>query len=258
MSVAQETFHQDRRAVNLPLWREVFAGLDWLSLRASPVFYGVGIPRGDKSGVIVVPGFLGTDHYLYEMYWWLRRIGYTPFMSNIGWNAECLNVLTERLSDTIDKAYAETGRKVHLIGHSLGGVLSRSIAIRKAEEVASVITLGSPIRGVRSHPLVLGRAEDVRNLFLKKRREDWPECYTGYCTCAAVVALMVPQSEVPELRHTAIFTKTDGVVDWHVCVNEDPTANFEVSGTHVGLAFNLAVYKLIAQRLAQASTNQQH
>ncbi len=250
---ATKTFEKDRRAVNVPLWREAFAGLDWLALRTSPVYLGLGVPRGDKSGVIVVPGFLGTDVYLWEMNLWLRRIGYTAYMSRIGWNAECLNVLTERLSDTIDKAYAETGRKVHLIGHSLGGVLARSIAVRKAEQVASIITLGSPIRGVRSHPLVLGRADDVRNLLLRKRREEWPDCYTGYCTCAAVMALMVPDTEGPPLRRTAIYTKTDGVVDWQVCVNDDAATNFEVSGTHVGLAFNPAVYKLIAQRLADKS-----
>jgi triacylglycerol esterase/lipase EstA (alpha/beta hydrolase family) len=168
MSAAPDTFHQDRRAVNLPLWREALVGLDWLALRTSPVYFGMGVPHGDKSGVIVVPGFLGTDHYLFEMYLWLRRIGYTAYMSRIGWNAECLNVLTDRLSATIDKAYTETGRKVHLIGHSLGGILSRSIAVRQAEQVASVITLGSPIRGVRSHPLVLGRAEDVRKHFSEK------------------------------------------------------------------------------------------
>ena len=248
---ATQTFERDRRSVNVPLWREAFAGLDWLALRTSPVYLGWGVPRGDKSGVIVVPGFLGTDAYLWEMNLWLRRIGYTAYMSKIGWNAECLNVLTERLSATIDKAYAETGRKVHLIGHSLGGVLSRSIAIRKAEQVASIITLGSPIRGVRSHPLVLGRADDVRNLLLRKRREEWPDCYTGYCTCAAVMAMMVPEAEgPPALRRTAIYTKTDGVVDWQVCVNDDAATNFEVKGTHVGLAFNADVYRLIAQRLA--------
>ncbi len=250
-ATASHAFQRDRKGVNVPLWREAFAGLDWLALRTSPVYLGLGVPRGDKSGVIVVPGFLGTDAYLWEMNLWLRRIGYTAYMSRIGWNAECLNVLTERMSATIDQAYAETGRKVHLIGHSLGGVLARSIAVRKAEQVASVITLGSPIRGVRSHPLVLGRADDVRNLLLRKRREEWPDCYTGYCTCAAVMAMMVPDAEgPPALRRTAIYTKTDGVVDWQVCVNDDPATNFEVSGTHVGLAFNPAVYKLIAQRLA--------
>ena len=30
------------------------------------------------SEIVVVPGFLGTDFYLQEMYYWLRRIGYLP------------------------------------------------------------------------------------------------------------------------------------------------------------------------------------
>jgi triacylglycerol lipase len=249
---ATQTFQKDRRSVNVPLWREALVGLDWMALHASPVYYGLGVPRGDKSAVIVVPGFLGTDHYLWAMNLWLRRIGYTAYMSRIGWNAECLNVLTERLGETIDKAYAETGRKVHLIGHSLGGVLSRSIAARKGEQVASVITLGSPFRGVRSHPLVLDRAEDVRQYMLRKRREDWPDCYTGYCTCPAVQAMTGPLPET--IRPTAIYTKTDGVVDWQVCVNDDEAANFEVKGTHVGLAFNADVYRIIAQRLSKQGT----
>ena len=244
---ATQTFQKDRRSVNVPLWREAFVGLDWMALHASPVYYGFGVPRGDKSAVIVVPGFLATDHYLWEMNLWLRRIGYQPYMSSIGWNAECLNVQTDKLAATIDKAYAKTGRKVHLIGHSLGGVLSRSIAARKAEQVASVITLGSPFRGVRSHPLVLDRADDVRNYLLRQRREEWPDCYTGYCTCPAVQAMM---GQMPDsIRQTSIYTKTDGVVDWQVCVTDDPAENFEVKGTHMGLAFNPDVYRLIAQRL---------
>ena len=35
----------------------------------------------------------------------------------------------------------------------------------------------------------------------------------------------------------AIYTTTDGVVDWRCCINEDGT-DVEVPGTHVGLAFN--------------------
>ena len=61
---------------NVPLWREALFGVDWLSLRLSPVYYGVGVPHGDGSPVIVIPGFLGSDTYLFEMYYWLRRIGY--------------------------------------------------------------------------------------------------------------------------------------------------------------------------------------
>jgi hypothetical protein len=41
-------------------------------------------------------------------------------------------------------------------------------------------------------------------------------------------------------------------VDWHNCINEDPALNFEVANTHGGMAFNPAVYRLLALRLADA------
>ena len=83
--------HKEMRHSNRPLWLETFAGLDWLALHSAPVYYGLGVPRGDGSAVIVIPGFLGTDHYLWEMNLWLRRMNYKPYMSGIGWNADCLN-----------------------------------------------------------------------------------------------------------------------------------------------------------------------
>jgi len=49
---------------------------------------------------------------------------------------------------------------------------------------------------------------------------------------------------------TAIYTRTDGLVDWRYFVTGNPERDFEVTGTHVGLAFNPAVYGIIAQRLA--------
>jgi pimeloyl-ACP methyl ester carboxylesterase len=251
MSATTFVFHPEKVESFRPIWREAFAGLDWLALKASPVYYGLGVPRGDGSPVILVPGFMGTDHYLYEMYFWLRRIGYKPYLSNIGWNAECLNTLVGRLSKTITKAQKDTGKQVHLIGHSLGGVLSRATAIIHPAQVASVTTLGSPIRGIRSHPLVLQAAERVREKILcnKERRENYPDCYTGYCTCPTIAAM---HSHFPhEIKKTAIFTKTDGIVDWQVCITDDPAKNFEVTGTHVGLAFNPTVYSIIAKRLAE-------
>lgn len=55
-------------------------------------------PHGDGAPVVLVPGFMGNDYYLYEMYFWLKRIGYHPYMSNIGVNADCLNLLIGKLS----------------------------------------------------------------------------------------------------------------------------------------------------------------
>lgn len=240
-------FLKDQEVSQRPLWREAFVGLEWLALRSSPVYYGLGVPRGDGSAVIVIPGFMGTDIYLQEIYSWLRRIGYRPYMSRIGWNAECVNTLVERLSETIARAQTETGGKVHLIGHSLGGVLARSATAQRPERIASVITLGSPFRGIRSHPLVLAAGERVRERIRRQNATNPPGCYTGYCGCDAVVAVQkgLPASVV----QSAIYTKSDGVVDWQVCVTDDPSTNFEVTGTHVGLVFNAGVYGLIAERL---------
>ena len=251
MSPITATFHAERVPTARPIWREALAGLDWLALKTSPVYYGLGVPRGDKSAVILVPGFMGTDHYLYEMNFWLRRIGYQPYMSKIGWNAECLNTLVERLSATIQQAQQETGQPVHLIGHSLGGVLSRAATILNPKAIASLTTLGSPIRGIRSHPLVLQAADRVREKILgdSQRKAERPDCYTGFCDCPAVSAMH--QQFPHEVRKTAIFTKTDGIVDWQVCITDDPAKNFEVTGTHVGLAFNPTVYSIIAKRLAE-------
>lgn len=222
-------------------------------LHIAPVYFGLGVPKGDGSAVILVPGFLGADFYLAELYLWLKRIGYTPYMSGIGWNADCLDKLTQKLRQTVAQARQGTGRPVHLIGHSLGGILSRSAAISRPQDIASVITLGSPFRGVRSHPWVLRMAERIR---LKISRQfdagqRPPECYTSLCDCPAVSAL---QDALPDsVRQSAVYTKFDGVVDWQTCVNDDPNTDFEVTGTHIGLAFNHQVYSHIAKELACAS-----
>jgi len=216
----------------------------------SAVYRGVGIPTGDHSAVVVIPGFMGSDQYLGDMNSWLRRIGYRPYLSNIGRNADCPDVLASRLHQTMARAYEETGEKVHLIGHSLGGVLARSAAVRWPEMTASVTTMASPFRGVRVHPFVLQTAFIVRGRIIQKngRADSKPNCYSGYCSCSFVSALT--EDFPASVRQQAIYTKSDGVVDWRCCINDDPETDIEVPGTHVGLAFNPRVYKHIAMFLA--------
>ena len=231
----------------LPIWREALLGIDWLSLRMSSVFRGSGVPRGDGAAVVVVPGFMGSDQYLGDM------------NSCIGRNADCPDVLTQRLMTTIEHANSETGNPVHLIGHSLGGVLARSAAARWPDLVASCITMASPFRGIRVHPFVLQTAHLVRGRILQRQgraADKKPHCYSGYCTCEFLDSL---RNEFPaDVPQIAIYTKTDGVVDWRYCINElgDGT-DIEVSGTHVGLAFNPQVYRHIANFLAEPAIYRQ-
>ena len=239
-------------AAALPLWREALMGLDWLSLRASAVYRGIGVPHGDGSAVVLIPGFLGSDRYLGDLFTWLRRIGYQPHMSAMGRNIECPNVLTDRLLETIEMARAQSGVKVHLIGHSLGGVLARSAAVRWPRLTASVITMASPFRGVRVHPLILEATALVRGRIMARRSDPsiLQDCYTGHCSCDFLNSLRRPVP--PSVSHVAIYTKSDGVVDWRRCMNEDSDTDIEVSSTHVGLVFNPQVYRHIAERLALA------
>jgi len=207
--------------------------------------------------VVVIPGFLGTDIFLTEMFHWLRRVGYTPYFSGIGLNAECPNLLIKRrLTDTIDRARRETGRRIHLIGHSLGGIIARSAAAQRPSDVASVITLGAPFRGTVVHAGVLRAAKIVRDMILRQHGDSvLPSCYTGLCTCHFLDSL---RRDLPSrIAETAIYTRHDGIVDWRYCITGDPAIDFEVSGTHIGLAFNSSVYSIIADRLAWGQSRKQ-
>lgn len=236
--------------VDIPLWREIFCGVEYVQLKTSPVYYGFGVPHGKGDAVVIVPGFLGNDWYLIEMYLWLQRMGYRPYFSRIGHNATCPDKLMHRLLNSVNRAYAETGRPVHLVGHSFGGVLSRGVAVRKPERIASVITMGSPFGGVRVNPWVLWAIAQVRKRTHRQGRQG-KDCFTDSCACGFLCTM---NSSFPSsIMQSCIYTKTDGVVDWNICLNNNKSTDFEVTGTHVGLAWNPQVYRLIAHRLHEAS-----
>jgi len=240
----------EHESVPLPIWQELLAGVEMAFLRISPVFWGYGIPHGDGSAVVLVPGFMGTDLYLTQLHTWLRRIGYKPSYSGIARNAECPNLLIRmHLNEAIQEAYKSTRRKIHLIGHSLGGAIARAAASQMPDRIASVITLATPIRGVAAHSAILQTAERVRKQILERHGKGvLPDCYTAKCTCSFIESLKdrFPRS----VRQTAIYTKTDGILDWRVCQTGDPSVDFEVSATHIGLVFSPLVYSVVAQRLA--------
>ena len=252
MTEKKEGVQPEYIEADVSLLDEAGVAMELLLLHAAPVYYGWGVPSGDNSGVVLIPGFLGSDVYLLEMYGWLMRIGYRPYLSGIAFNAECPNLLIQNtVSQIISKAVEETGGRVHVIGHSLGGVMARSIANRCPKQIASVITLGSPFRGAVAHNVILRAAEMVRKRILEEHGPKvLPNCYTGRCTCEFVEHLQCHVSRA--VMQTAIYTRSDGVVDWHYCITKDEDVDFEVPGTHIGLIFNPSAYHIIGNRLAKA------
>lgn len=241
---------REYKEADLPILGEVLFAAELVLLHAAPLYYGLGIPHGDNSAVVLIPAFLCPDAYLAPLHQWLGRIGYEPFFSGIGFNTECPNLLIRRqLNETIERALAKCGSRVHLIGHSLGGIIARAIAAQRPADIASVTTLGAPFRGTVAHSSILRAAAMVRRRILVKHGSDvLPECYTGHCTCDFLDSLRHPMP--PSVAETAIYSEGDGVVDWRYCKTDRPEVDFSVSGTHIGLVYNAFVYAIIAERLA--------
>lgn len=233
------------------IWREALWGLDWLSLRLSPVYLGLGVPRGDGSPVVLVPGFLTTDAYLVEMYFWLRRIGYEPYLSGIGVNADCIQALSQRLLKTVENIHLKTQRSVRLVGHSLGGLLARRVALERPDIVEQIISLGAPLQSLEAHPALMATARLVVDRADHARSEDEAAAVPAHdCECGADHCIPTPP---PSVRRAALYSRNDGVIDWRNCLEPDPSLNYEVGGTHIGLVFNPRAYRAIADLLADGA-----
>jgi hypothetical protein len=237
--------------VNTPIWREARWPLEWLRLRLSPVYCGRGVPRGSGEPVLVIPGFLSSDLIMLEMHRWLFRIGYRPHFSQISFNTDCPNETARALVARVQAIREKSGKKVRLVGHSLGGMLAHSLVQQVPEAIDRCVTMGSPFRDlVRAHPAVVGLWDDLKrakgNLVGRNLRAS---CGTGHCMCPFVKNILDPEPrEVPQY---AIYSRTDGVAHWESCMGDDPARNDEVDCTHVGMAFHPGVYRVLAERLAE-------
>src|SRR5260370_14869688 len=50
-----------------------------------------------------------------------------------------------------------------------------------------------------------------------------------------------------------MYSRTDGVVNWESCVDHSgarTVENVEITGSHIGMAVNAGVYRVVADRLA--------
>jgi pimeloyl-ACP methyl ester carboxylesterase len=193
-------------------------------------------PRGDGHPVLVLPGLAASDLSTRPLRRFLKDQGFKPHGWKLGPNHGPRPGVEDRMRSRLDELFARHGRKVSLVGWSLGGVFARELARRTPEQVRCVITLGSPFAG---EP----RASNAWKLYERasgRKVEDWPD--------------RLGMRRAPPVPATAIFSRSDGIVAWQGCLErEGPTAeNIEVEGSHCGLGHNPAVLYAIADRLAQA------
>ncbi len=194
-------------------------------------------PRGDGHPVLVLPGLIASDVSTQPLRAFLRSKGYQVSGWQQGRNLGLRDGVQDEMVALLVRMNDTTGRKVSLIGWSLGGLYARQLAKMMPERVRSVITLGSPFAGSprstnawRVYEMASGRSAD----------EEDPR-FGGSLSVA------------PPVPTTAIFSRTDGICAWQGCVEKTSaqSESIEVESSHCGMGHHPAVVYAVAERLAQ-------
>lgn len=223
--------------------------LEAARLAVDPVAYGRGIPRGDGRAVLVLPGFMAGDESLLALRAWLRRVGYAPYVCGFRFNVDCADRAVDLVEFHAERAAAESGRRIAVVGHSRGGHFARALAARRPDLVSHAVSLGSDLQGMFGISAPTRAAVGVaRRAAALTRRARSPTCFRARCSCAFVRDFNRPFPEA--VRLTSVYSRGDGVVRWERSI-VDEAVNVEVTGSHVGLMANRKVYRVLAAALAE-------
>jgi pimeloyl-ACP methyl ester carboxylesterase len=194
--------------------------------------------RGDGHPVMALPGFLASDLSMAPMRRYLKKLGYDTYSWEMGRNVGGVSRIRGALRDRLAGIYNATGRKVSVVGWSLGGVYARDLALQMPEAVRYVVTLGSPFTGDIT-------ATNATRLY---------EALSGETVESDTELSKAIAGDLP-IPTTSIYSRTDGVVNWRTSlVRPTETAeNIEVYlASHIGLGVNPAALWAVADRFAQA------
>ncbi len=195
------------------------------------------LPGGDGHPVLLLPGFLASDFSTRPLRRFLRDKGYWAHRWKLGRNLGPKEGLEEAMAERLDEVNQRHGRRVSVLGWSLGGVYARVMANRHSERVRSIISLGSPF------------ARDT------KANNSWRlyERITGDRLDEIDPEKLAEVRSTPPVPTTSIFSRGDGVTHWRSTLQEEgPQAeSVRVPGSHLGLGFNPLVLYVIADRLCQ-------
>ncbi len=256
MAVAQPVaFHQDLRP---PQLRHSISELGRVFLEIGSSFLAgpllKNLPRGDGHTIMTIPGFMGADGSTARLRKLLTERGYNAIPWGMGRNAaevrprsldDFLDHRFEtetRIGERLEEEYQRNGRKITLIGWSLGGLYSVALAHRFPHLVRQVITLGTPYGDPRGTALynVLGRFYNDEVEVDEAALERWINYTYSH-----------GELKVPVL---ALYSESDGIVGAGIARCEaDPawTTNIAVMASHVGFPFNPLVFAVIANHLVE-------
>lgn len=192
-------------------------------------------PRGDGRQVMVLPGFGANDTAMWPLRRYLRALNYDALPWGLGVNKGRPFEAAERVAEQVE-AVRTPGQAITLVGWSLGGVIARLVARARPEAVREVITFGTPVEGGPKYTA-------TGSTFAERREID----LDGYEQRVHGV-----NSEGVSCPLTVIYSRSDGIVQWRAAVDRynSHVQHVRVPGSHLGLAVNPAVWRVIARKLA--------
>jgi hypothetical protein len=194
-------------------------------------------PRGDGHPVLVLPGLVASDVSTRPLRAFLRNRGYAVSGWRQGRNLGLRPGVQHAMTDLVKELNDTHGRKVSLIGWSLGGLYARQLAKMMPQRVRSVITLGSPFAGNPKST----NAWRVYEMASGRRADEEDARFGGSL------------SGTPPVPTTAIFSRTDGICAWQGCMEKTSSSSesIEVESSHCGMGHHPAPVYAVADRLAQ-------
>src|SRR5438445_7534343 len=194
-------------------------------------------PRGDGHPVLVLPGLVASDTSTRPLRGFLRDRGYAVSGWRQGRNMGLRDGVQHAMVDLVHELSDAHGRKISLVGWSLGGLYARQLAKMMPERVRSVITLGSPFAGSPRST----NAWRVYEMASGRRADEEDARFGGSLSVA------------PPVPTTAIFSRTDGICAWQGCVEKTSaqSESIEVESSHCGMGHHPAAVYAVAERLAQ-------
>jgi triacylglycerol lipase len=137
------------------------------------------------------------------------------------------------------------------VGHSLGGMLARGLAVRRPDLVSGIVTMGSPMLAPGAHHAMLTRGVDM---LTRLSRAGLPGLMSEECVAGTCARQSFDESREPMpqgVGFTAIYSQRDGIVDWRACVDPEARA-VEVTASHVGRAVDPRVIAHVVGALNRA------
>lgn len=195
-------------------------------------------PVGDGHPVLVLPGLGAGDASTRTLRRVLRHRGYRAHGWHLGRNLGPTAQVVDGVPARLAELHERYGRRVSIIGWSLGGLYARDAARRAPMFTRCVVTLGSPVR--LTHPAQTRAMGFYRAV--SARHVD-------------PAAMPPPEVDLPALPVpcTSVYSPWDGIVSWRACVEPagERAESIAVVGSHFGLGMHPAVLWAVADRLAQ-------